>query len=195
MTAFTGVFMIRISPSTLGLLSVLAVLASTSLGNAQAVDPCALLTAAEMQQAFPGTKPGNAARPDRTLQQAGISRCEWIHTSGRVVLITGGDSAEDSPEDEAKTMMSAFVDPTRPDAERRVRIETLPGVGDKTVAVLERQDTPKGITGSGVVLVVRRGKRQVVLMAMPPGNLVQRDRADALKVLADLGRAIAKRMG
>ena len=179
----------------LGLLVGLAVLASPNPANAQAPDPCALLTTAELQPAFPGTKPGNSARPSRTLEQSGILRCEWTHSTGRVVLITGGDSVEDSPEDEARTMMSAFVDPTRPDAERRVRVETLSGVGDKTVAILEPQDTPKGITGSGVVLVVRRGKRQVVLIAMPPGNLVQRDRADALMVLADVGRAIAKRLG
>jgi hypothetical protein len=187
--------MIRVSPSTVGLFAAVAMLASASLGNAQKLDACALLTAAEMQQAFPGTKPGKAGRPDPALEKAGIFRCEWTHSTGSVILVAGADSADDVPEDEARTLMSAFVDPTRPDAERRVRVDTLPGVGDRAVAILERQDKAKGITGDGVVLVVRRGTRQVALVAMPPGDLARRERADALKVLADLGRAIAKRLG
>jgi hypothetical protein len=175
----------------LGLLAGIAVLASTPFGNAQTPDPCALLTPAEMQQAFPGTKPG---RTDRKLEKDGIVRCEWTYDTGRVVLIAGSDSPDDSPVDEAKTMMAAFVDPTRPSAERQARIETLAGVGDKTVAVLERQDQAKGFTRDGLVLVVRRGNRQVVLMAVPPGDLLRRERADALRVLSDLGKAIAKRL-
>jgi hypothetical protein len=187
--------MTRVSPSVVALFAVVAMLASASLGRAQKLDACALLTAAEMQPAFPGTKPGTAGRRDPSLEKAGIFRCEWTHNTGRVVLVAGADSADDSPLDEAKTLMAAFVDPTRPDAERHVRFETLPGVGDKAVAILERQDKAKGITDNGLVLVVRRGQRQVALMAMPPGDLARRERGDALKVLADLGRAIAKRLG
>jgi hypothetical protein len=176
----------------LGLLVGLALLASIRPGNAQTPDPCTLLTTAEMQPVFPGSKPG---RTNRKLEKEGIVSCEWSFDTGTVALVAGADSAEDTPEDEAKTLMLAFLDPLRPDAERRVRIETLPGVGDKTVAILERQDKAKGITGNGVLLVVRRGKRQVSLMAMPPGNLMNRERADALKALAELGRAIATRLG
>lgn len=176
----------------LGLLTALAVLTSTSMGNAQAPDPCALLTVGELQATFPGSKPG---RTIRTLEKEGILSCEWVHNTGRVVLVAGADSSEDTPVDEAKTLMNAFVDPLRPDAEAHVRFETLSGVGDKAVVVLEREDKPKGITQNGLVLVVRRGQRQVALMAVPPGDLTRRERADALKVLAELGRAIAKRLG
>jgi len=176
----------------LGVLAGLAVLASTRLGHAQIPDPCALLTPAEMQPVFPGTKPG---RIDRALEKNDILRCEWIYNSGRVVLIAGADGDEDLPVDDAKTFMMSFVDPRRPDAEHRVRFETLPGVGDKAVAVLERGDAGKGITQDGVVLVVRRGKRQVALLAVPPGNLTRLERADALRLLSDLGKVIAKRLG
>jgi hypothetical protein len=175
----------------LDLLTALAVVASTCVGNAQTPDPCALLTVAELQPAFPGSKPG---RTIRTLAKDGILSCEWVHNTGRVVLVAGADSSDDTPIDEAKTLMNAFVDPLRPDAERHVRFETLAGVGDKSVAVLEREDKAKGITQNGLVLVVRRGQRQVALMAVPPGDLTRRERADALKVLADLGRAIARRL-
>lgn len=175
----------------LALLTALAGLAFPGVGNAQRPDPCALLTVVELQPAFPGSKQG---RTVRTLEKDGILSCEWTYNTGRVALIAGGDGIEDTPLDEAKTMMNAFVDPLRPDAERHVRFETLPGVGDKAVAILERQDRAKGITNNGVLLVVRRGKRQVVLIAVPPGDLMRRERAEALKIVADLGRAIARRL-
>jgi hypothetical protein len=174
------------------LLAGVAVVASPRLVNAQTKDPCAMLTTTEMQQAFPGTKAG---RLDRKLEKDGILTCEWVHATGRVVLIAGNDAPEDSPVDEAKTLMAAFVDPTRPDAERRVRIETLAGVGDKAVAILELKDPAKGFTENGALLVVRRGQRQVVLLAVPPGDFARRERADALKALSELGKAIAKRLG
>ena len=177
---------------SLGLLTGLAVLTSTYVGNAQTPEPCALLTVGELQAAFPGSKPG---RTIRTWEKQGILRCEWIFNTGRVVLVSGADSADDTPIDEAKTFMVSFVDPLRPDAERHVRFETLSGVGDKAVAVLEREDPAKGITQNGALLVVRRGQRQVSLMSLPPGDLIRRERADALKVLAELGKAIAKRLG
>jgi hypothetical protein len=176
----------------LSLLAGFALLAATRLGHAQTPDPCALVTPAEMQQAFPGTKPG---RTDRKMEKDGILRCEWTHNTGRVVLIAGNDDKDDVPADDATSLMLSFVDPLRPDAERHVRIETLPGVGDKAVAILERQDQAKGITQDGLVLVVRRGDRQVAMLAVPPGDLARRERAAALKVLSDLGRAIAKRLG
>jgi hypothetical protein len=175
----------------LGLLTGLAVLTSLSVGNAQTPDPCALLTVVELQPAFPGSKPG---RTIRTLEKEGILSCEWTSNTGRIVLVAGADGIEDTPLDEAKTLMHSFVDPLRADAERHVRFETLPGVGDKAVAVLERQDRAKGITDNGVLLVVRRGNRQVALMAVPPGDLMRHERADALKILAELGRAIARRL-
>lgn len=178
-------------PRQLALLTTLALLAATSVGSAQTPDPCALATLAELQPAFPGVKAGKTIR---SLEKEGILSCEWAFATGRVVLVAGADSSEDTPVDEAKTLMNAFVDPTRPDAERRARVETLPGVGDKTVAVLESEDKAKGFTQSGLVLVVRRGKRQVALMAVPPGDLTRRARADALKVIAELGKAIARRL-
>jgi hypothetical protein len=173
----------------LALLTGLALLAPMRSVLAQATDPCALLSAAEVQQAFPGSKPG---RMNRALEKNGILSCEWVQPTGRMVLISGADDESDTPVDEAKTMMMAFVDPLRADAQRNVRIEKLPGVGDEAVAVVEREDKAKGITQNGALLVVRRGKRQIVVLT---NELARRERADALKVLSDLGKAIAKRLG
>jgi hypothetical protein len=171
------------------LLTGLNCLVSAHAVDAQGSDPCALLSAAEVQQAFPGSKPGRA---DRALEKSGILRCEWVLPMGRMVLISGGDDESDTPIDEAKTMMTAFVDPLRADAERHVRFEKLPGVGDAAIAVVEREDKAKGITQNGALLVVKRGKRQIVVIT---DDLARRERADALKVLSDLGKAIAKRLG
>jgi hypothetical protein len=177
------------TPTRLGSLAVLTLLTWAPVAHAQAPDPCALLSAADVQQAFPGSKPG---RLDRALEKRGILRCEWLLPIGRMVLISGADDESDTPIDEAKTMMMAFVDPLRADAERNVRIEKLPGVGDEAVAVVEREDKAKGITQNGALLVVRRGQRQIVVIA---NTLVRPDRAEALEVLSGLGKAIAKRLG
>ena len=174
---------------SLALLAGVVLFTSPRVVNAQAGDPCTLLTAAEVQQAFPGSKPG---RLDRDLEKYGILRCEWILPMGRMVLVSGSDDDSDNPVDEAKTMMMGFVDPLNAAAQRNVRIEQLPGVGDQAVAVVEREDKTKGITQNGALLVVRRGKRQIVVLA---NNLVRPDRVEALKVLSDLGKAIAKRLG
>jgi hypothetical protein len=72
-----------------------------------------------------------------------------------------------------------------------VRFETLPGVGDAAVAVVERRDDARGILQDGAILVVRRGKRQVWIMAPA---LSRRERSEALRVLGELGRAMARRL-
>jgi hypothetical protein len=151
-------------------------------------DPCALLTAAEIQQAFPGSRAGRADRP---LEAAGMLRCVWDSPDGHLFLVAGGDAAEDTPKDEAETLALGLVNPARVDALRPVRFENLPGVGDTAVAVVERRDEAKGILQDGAILVVRRGKRQVSIMAPA---FARRDRSEALRVLGELGKAIARRL-
>jgi hypothetical protein len=126
--------------------------ASTAQGQA---DPCALLTTAEVQQAFPGSKAG---RVDRGLEKDGIFRCQWDSPDGRLFLVAGQDAEGDTAKDEAETWAMALVNPVRADALRQVRFETLPGVGEAAVAVVERRDESRGILQDGAVLVVRRGK-------------------------------------
>lgn len=160
---------------------------AATTGHAQ-TDACALLTTAEVQQAFPGSKPGRADRP---LESAGIVRCVWDSRDGQLLLVAGEDAAEDTPKDEAETLALGLVNPARADALRPVRFEILPGVGDAAIAVVERRDEAKGILQDGAILVVRRGKRQVAIMATA---LARRDRSEALRVLGELGRAIARRL-
>jgi hypothetical protein len=165
----------------------LTVLGPASTAEAQG-DPCALLTTTEVRQALPGSKPG---RVDRGLEKEGIFRCEWDAPDGPLLLAAGQDAEEDTPKDDAEVLALGLVNPARADALRPVRFETLPGVGDAAVAVVERRDEARGILQDGAILVVRRGKRQVWIMAPA---LSRRERSEALRVLGELGKAIARRL-
>jgi hypothetical protein len=154
--------------------------------TAQTLNPCALLTAAEARQAVPRSGP---ATNDRSLEKYGVSRCHWGEVL--VLLLGVGDEPEDPPKVEARTLVEGFVDPLRSSAARSVRFETLAGVGDEAIAVVERRDEAKGFLNDAVILVVRRGKRQVSLLAQ---GVAGRERAEWLRVLSDLGQAIAKRL-
>ena len=165
----------------------LTLLGPASTAEAQG-DPCALLTTAEVQQAFPGSKAG---RVDRGLEKEGLFRCEWDSPDGPLLLAAGQDSEEDTPKDDAEVLALGLVNPAGADALRPVRFETLPGVGDANVAVVERRDDARGILRDGAILVVRRGKRQVWIMAPA---LARRERSEALRVLGEWGKAIARRL-
>jgi hypothetical protein len=159
---------------------------SPPAGGVQGGDPCGLLTTAEVQQAFPGAKPG--AR-DRGLEKAGVLRCSWNHPAGLLVLLASDE--DESAKEGAEGLTPAFLDPLRPDAGDRVRYEALAGVGDQAVVVLERQDKARGFMQDGAILVVQRGKHQVALLS---SDLARRERAEALRVFTELGKAIAKRL-
>lgn len=156
-------------------------------GPAQTLAPCTALSTADVQRVLPGT---GAGQPDEKLASQGIHRCVWKHDAGTLLLILG-DGEEESLMEEAKGWTLTFLDPLRPDAETHVRFDKLTGVGDEAIAVVERPDQAKGFARDGAILVVRRGKRQIALLAT---GLARRERADALGVLAELGKAAARRM-
>jgi hypothetical protein len=164
----------------------LALLGCVRSADAQ-VDPCALLTIAEVQQALPGSKPGTI---ERGLEKQGILRCSWSSPGGLLFLVASKEP-EDSAKAEASGWVDSFVDPLRADARGRVRFDTIAGVGDEAVAVVERQDKPNGINEDGALIVIRRGTWQVSLLAP---KLAQRERADALRALTELGKAVARRL-
>ncbi len=151
--------------------------------------PCALLTTAEVERAFPGTKPG---RVDRTQEKYGVVSCRWDSPIGLFSIISSPDhAASESVRDEARGWTLTFLDPLRADAARHVRYEPLPGVGDEAIAIVEKEDKAKGFLQDGAILVVRRGTRQVSAMS---SHLGRRERAEALRVLTTLGTAIASRL-
>jgi hypothetical protein len=151
-------------------------------------DPCGLLTIAEIRRAFPDSKPGKLDRSQE--EKYGIVTCRWDSPTGSFGIMIG-DEAPDPARQEAETWTLMFLDPVRRDAARHVRYEVLPGVGDEAIAVVEREDKAKGFIQNGALLVVRRGQRQITATST---DLARRDRAEALKVLDELGRAIAGRL-
>ena len=153
----------------------------------QGEGPCRLLTTAEVQRAFPGSKAG---RVDRSQEKNGVVSCLWDYPTGRFSIITGTDAPEPAKA-EARGWTLIFLDPLRNDAERHVRYESLAGVGDEAIAIVEPQDKAKGFIQNGAILVVRRAQQQVSAMST---DLARRERGEALQVFADLGRAIAKRL-
>jgi hypothetical protein len=175
----------KIPPTAI--LTGLFVFASLADSAAQGAGPCGLLTSTEVQAAIPGARSG---RSDKD-QKLGLLRCVWDTPTGTLMLIEGTGPPEDLPKDEAQSWMDAFLDPLRANAGRNVRYEPLPGVGEVAVAVVEKADPARGIARDGAVLVVKRGKRQVSLLST---DLARRDRAEGLRVLTQLGKAIASRL-
>jgi hypothetical protein len=170
------------------ILILLAVLVSAQPA-AQAEGPCALLTTAEVQRSFPGSTPGIL---NRSQEKYGVLTCLWDSPTGQFSIIAGTKGEPDpSVRDEAETWTLIFLDPLRRDAARHVRYQSLPGVGDEALAIVEREDKAKGFLRNGAVLVVRRGKRVIAALST---DLARRDRAEALKVFEELGKTIAKRL-
>jgi hypothetical protein len=167
----------------------LTMLASPAPAHAQGAEPCALLTTAEVTQAFPGTKAG---RPDRDLEKYGQKVCRWDYPGGELTILISTDGAPEHVREEAEAMADVILDPLRSDGSRHVRYEALPGVGDEALAIVEREDPSKGFKTAAAILVVRRGKRVAALLST---DLARKDRAVAFKVLSDLGKALAKRLG
>jgi hypothetical protein len=148
--------------------------------------PCGLLTNDEVRRVFPDARNGTL---DRRNEKHGILNCEWAHRGGRFIIIAGEEYQ--SPAEEARGWVDSFVDPTNGSAPNRVRFETIAGVGDAAVAVVERADKAKGFVQNGAYIVVRRGPRQVML-ASP--DLAMRERPAAIAALTELGRAAAGRL-
>jgi hypothetical protein len=169
-------------------LAGLTMLACGAVMEAQGEGPCALLTTAEVQQVFPESKPGKL---NRSQEKNGVITCEWHYPTGLLSIITGTEEEPETPKEEAQGWTLVFLDPLRNDAEKNVRYEVLPGIGDQAVAIVERADKAKGFMQDGAILVVRRGKKQISVLS---STLGRRERAEALRILSDLGKAIAKRL-
>ena len=151
-------------------------------------DPCKLLTDAEVRKAFPGTASG---KREHGLDEHGIMTCLWDTPSDRFVVQTF-KSGSGSVEEELRSRLLGSVDPSMPGAADRVRYETIAGVGDQAMLVVEKADPQRGILADTAVLVTQRAGRKAVLFS--GHSLTSGDRAAALKTLETLGRSVAKRL-
>jgi hypothetical protein len=79
-----------------------------------------------------------------------------------------------------------------PGAGNKVRYETIDGIGDGAMLVLEKADPKAGILADTAVMVTQRGERRAVLFT--GSSLAAGDRASARKTLETLGRHVANRL-
>jgi len=151
-------------------------------------DPCALITDAEVRNAFAQAAAG---KRDRALDKNGILTCLWDTPTDRFVVQMYSVSSG-SAEDELRGRMAGSIDPMMPGAAEHVRYETLAGAGDEAMLVVEKADPQRGILTDTAMLVTRRGERIAVLFT--GSSLAGGDRASALRTLETLGRSVAKRL-
>jgi hypothetical protein len=150
------------------------------------LDPCKLLTDAEVRKYFPDAK---AAVPDHSLDKEGFLRCRWQFPGGNVgIQIWNGD--EGSIDDDLRGLSDGFTDPLKPGAGQNVRIEIIQGIGDAAKAIVEKRDTSKGFLSDMAVLITQR---KGIRLEVGGHVLLKYDRLAALKVLEELGRAAVKR--
>ncbi len=155
--------------------------------SAPAMDPCKLLTDAEVRKAFPDAKAGKV---DHSLKEYGTISCLWDHPGGRFsVQVYKGEQG--TIETEIRGMSLMFLDPLKAGAQPYVRYEIIKDVGDQARAIVETADDRKGFLTDSAILVAQRKGLQLTLMST---QLAKRDRTSALKVLEDLGRTAAKRL-
>ena len=170
--------------------TVAAGAASDPIASASPTDPtsvCRLLTGAEITAVFPNAHPGE---PERTREKYGISACVWSGDFGRAALQEW--KAEGRTADaEARGMVSGFIDPLSSTAAGNIHYETVAGVGEQAVAVVEKQDAQRGILTDVAMLVVRKNDQILMLLC---DDLAQRDRTEALAALKSLGSAAAQRL-
>lgn len=148
---------------------------------------CRLLTNAEVRAVFPAAGRGE---PERTREKYGISACVWSGDFGRAGLQTWKAEGR-SADDEARGMAAGFIDPLSRAAAGNVRYETVHGVGEQAVAVVETADPQRGILSDVAMMMVRKDDQIIMLIA---DDLARRDRAQAVAALGSLGAAAAGRL-
>lgn len=210
MHAFSNRHLVRCLAACIAALSITACGQSPTSGNAAAASaagsnppvaapagdasaglepdsPCRLLTTVEVAAVFPGTRAG---QPERSREEYGIKACEWSPDSGRFLAEVW--KAKDSTADnEIRGMAEGFIDPTHQGAANNVRYAPIAGVGEQAFAVVETQDTKRGILNDIGMLVARKNGRILVLLS---DDIAHRDRTAALQALTTLGRAAAARL-
>jgi hypothetical protein len=153
--------------------------------NVATNDACSLLSDDDVSKAFPGAASGKS---DRSLESHGIHTCTWETPTDHFVLQIS-DTQSGSLEDELRSRMSGSIDPRMPGAGNQVRYETIRGIGDDAMLVLEKTDHKNGILADAAVMVTQRGHRRAVLFT--GSSLAAGDRAAARKTLETLGRQVA----
>ena len=148
-------------------------------------DPCTIVSVADVQKIFPRAKSERSKR----LEDDGITECNWIGPNGELVL---HDQESYEPSGSARQNLLTIAGAiTGFQAQKNVRIESVPGVAADAAALVETADKARGILESAAYISLRRGQHNVTIGS---AELPRKDRAAALKVLSDFGRSAEKRL-
>ena len=162
--------------------------ATTAVATAASGQPadglCRLLTLDEVAATFPGAEAGKVTE----VPMEGVTACTWGIPAGRFVLESWPAAAPLS--DEIHDLASGSLDPFK-QTDGLVRYETVAGVGDEALAVIEQQDETHGILSDMAILVAWRGDKILVILS---DDLPRRDRKQALAALQALGSRAASRL-
>lgn len=150
-------------------------------------DACRLLTDPEVRRVFPGAKPGVR---ERSREEYGIHACVWDTDTGQFALQLWGAKGG-NVDNEIRGLASGFLDPLNPAAQKNVRYETIAGVGEGAMAVVETQDEKRGILTSVALLVAQRGNQ---ILELQSSDLPHSERATALQALTTLGHTAVDRL-
>ena len=154
---------------------------------AEALEPCSLLTDAELRAVLPAAGPGT---PDNADAHAGIRGCQWKTSEGRV-WIQVYPAGPSSPELEIRTIAVGMFDPKLPKALDGMRVESVPAGGTDAYAFVEAVDAKRGVVARNAVLT-QAGRGNIVVLFAP--ELATLDRKDALAALGRLGATIGARL-
>jgi hypothetical protein len=170
--------------STATMLLLVAVSAAHA-APAPNLDPCKLLTDAEVRAVFPGATTGVR---NRTVDEYGIVSCEWKHPGGRFAI--QAFTSSEAPESEARGFAAGFLDPTKNGLQQKLRVERI-AAGDGGVAIIERADATTGVLNDAALAIVKRG---ALLLMLQSSALAQRPRAEAVKAMGTLAAEAVKRV-
>ena len=165
----------------------LLLLAGAAAATAAPRNVCSLLTPAEISAYLPGAKAG---KPEASREKYGVTACEW-DTGGGTFFVQNWKSEGDSARDEIEALMLGVVDPMKRNAMANVRFETIQGLGDQAVAVVEVKDEKRSILNDAAMLIEKRGDQVLMLAAT---NAARGDRAKVLAALKSLAQKSLARL-
>ena len=160
---------------------------SADITTLAADDPCRLLSTSEVRGVFPEVKPGVR---ERTREKYGITACVWDTPTGKFVLQLWTADAN-TLDDEIRGLSSGFIDPANSAAHDNVRFETIAGVGEAAIAVVETRNEQMGILTDVAILMSQRGTQ---ILDVESSDLPRGDRAVALQALTNLAKLAGARM-
>lgn len=120
------------------------------------VNPCSLLTAAEVATLAPGLKP-------HMTKTAAVKICNWSDSQGHSVMVLANPSPGVSLKTDIKDTIGAFGG---------YAIISVPGLGDEAAAAFQKANPSKGIS-AGLAGIEARSGNIVVTLSTPTVKILQ----------------------